>query len=116
MVLLQVLSVLDMGGGMTFVQMREVVPKDQIMSFDLNAPSEVKRPAPVHLHSCSVPTIVPSPLLFRLHYRFPYAANCAEGRTAASSAAIITAAVRRANERLVTVHIAAVHWMSRPAG
>ncbi len=76
-----------MGGGLTFVQMREVAPLDPILSFDLNAPSEVEHP---------------KRLWFRFHFRCPCAAAqaCALGRTAASSAAITTAAVRRTNHRL----------------
>jgi hypothetical protein len=61
-VLLQVLSVLAVGGGLTIVQMREVAPLDPILSFDLTAPSEVKRP---------------KRLSFLFHSQSPYAAVCA---------------------------------------
>jgi hypothetical protein len=56
-----------MGGGLTFVQMREVAPLDPILSFDLDAPSEVKRSAP---------------LLFRLHLRRTNHRRCARSRAA----------------------------------
>lgn len=59
---MQVISALAMGGGLTFVQMREVAPLDPILSFDSTAPSEVH---------CFLP---------RLHFRPPHAATCARYR------------------------------------